>query len=199
MRRYKFFISILSITFVFSMFVSAYAVNSNDSKGNSNNTEITTQTQAEDQNQVQTQTQSKINMREKVSSDNVKNEIQAKMALKNTSIEKNSELKSMINNNIKEINTLRQTLKNKLVNMLQTLREYKNMTDLTNEQIADIEEKVEIVTQVRTILQEQNQQFRDSISKFRQDTSENKVDSLADIATAQGTRIDTLEATIALF
>lgn len=218
MKRNRLLISIFSVVLLSVVFVSVYAANTNangnanSNKANNNTGSGTAQVQTQVQNQgnataatttttnqTQAAIKSQINISSKTSYDDRKKEVQAKIALKKNTKDQNTELKGMINDNIHTINSLRQTLRSKLVAMLQTLEQYKNLTALTAEQSADIDKKMEIVTQVRTVLQTQNGQYKTSISNFRQDTSIDKITSLTDIVTAQATRIDILNATIALF
>lgn len=203
MKKNRLLISIFSVTILSVVFVSVYAANTN-ANGNSNSGNGTAQVQTQNvttttTTQTQNTVKSQINISEKTSYDNRKKEVQAKIALKKTTKDQNTELKTMINDNIHTINSLRQTLRSKLVAMLQTLEQYKNLTTLTAEQSADIDNKMDIVNQVRTVLQTQNGQYKTSVSNFRQDTSIDKIPSLTDIVTAQATRIDVLNATIALF
>lgn len=207
MKKNRLLISIFSVAILSVVFVSVYAANtkdnSNSNNGNGNSGSGTAQVQTQDITTTTTTTQttvkSQINISEKTSYDDRKKEVQAKIALKKATKDQNTELKTMINDNIHTINSLRQTLRSKLVAMLQTLEQYKDLTTLTAEQSADIDNKMDIVNQVRTVLQTQNQQYKTSVSNFRQDTSIDKIPSLTDIVTAQATRIDVLNATIALF
>ena len=67
---------------------------------------------------------------------------------------------------------------------------------LTAEQIADIEEKIEIIKQTRQVINSQSNEFKTSIANYKTDKSEGRVDALIAVAASQQTRIDVLNETI---